>query len=205
MTYTATGQTVEEAVMTACKELSTTRDRVYVEIIEEGKKGFLGFGAKPAVVKVKKVVQPLEVVEQYVKDVLHHMGLTSAEVSVKQEGKDIFVSCETEEAGLLIGKRGATLSALQHIVQLVASQASEEYVSVQLDSGGYLEKRKETLQQLARRTADRVQQSGRAIKLEPMSAAERKIIHTALIGNKGISTTSQGNEPRRSVVISLTK
>ena len=105
--------------------------------------------------------------------------------------------------GILIGKRGQTLDSLQHLVSLVINKHSEEYIRVKLDTENYRERRKETLEQLAKNIAYKVKRTRRPVFLEPMNPYERRIIHSALQNDPYVTTHSEGEEPYRKVVVTL--
>jgi spoIIIJ-associated protein len=198
---TATGQTVEEAVMTALAQLNTTRDRAEVSIIDEGKKGLFGiFGSRPAVVNVTVKLDPFEEAKKFLLEVSQNMGV-DAQVEVIKEGKQVQFILTGEKIALLIGKRGQTLNSLQYLTQLVLNRTSEQYVTVMLDAEDYRKRRIETLTQLAERLALKAIKTGQNVALEPMPSYERKVIHTALVENKKIKTYSDGTEPHRHIVI----
>ena len=202
---TATGQSVEEAVNSALTQLNTTRDRAEITIVEEGKKGLLGiFGAKPAIVKVTLKPQPEEEAVKFLQSVLNEMNIPS-EVDAKVNGRNITITLTGEKIALAIGKRGQTLNSLQYLTQIVANRFSNQYISVVLDAEGYREKRRETLEQLASRLADKALKTRREVHLEPMPSFERKVIHSILSDIKQVETYSVGKEPNRALVIAPKK
>jgi spoIIIJ-associated protein len=198
---TATGQTVDEAVQSALVKLDATKDRVHVDIIDEGKKGIFGvFGSKPAIVKVSLVTDKTKEGENFILEVAGNMGLN---ISVNTINKDKEVSYELsgEKIAMLIGKRGQTLNALQYLVHLVVNRNVDQYKTVILDAEGYRQRRIETLKSLAERLAQKAIRTKKEVVLEPMPSYERKIIHTALQNNQDVSTHSDGVDPNRKVVI----
>ncbi|WP_110928041.1 RNA-binding cell elongation regulator Jag/EloR [Bacillus massiliglaciei] len=198
---TAAGRTVEEAVQSALTQLNTTRDRIEVAIIDEGKKGFFGvFGKRNAVIEAVLKPDAVEKTKEFLKNVSEKMGI-HADIEVRQEGKNVTFCLSGEKMALLIGKRGQTLNSLQYLAQLVANRYSKHYLNVWVDAGNYRIKRKEALVQLAERTAQKALKTGKAVSLEPMPSYERKIIHTALLRKDKIKTVSQGTEPYRHLVI----
>ncbi len=197
---TATGTTVEEAVQSALEQLQTSRDQVNVDVIDEGKKGFLGFGSKPAIVKVSILKDPVQDAELFIAEVAEKMG-APVETKTEVQNRDISIDLAGEKIALLIGKRGQTLNSLQYLVQLVVNRESDQFYTVLLDAEGYRDRRKETLETLAERLADKAVRTGKAVKLEPMPSYERKIIHTALQDHHKVKTDSNGNDPKRHVVI----
>lgn len=201
---TATGQTVVEAVKSALAQLETTEDRTEVSIIDEGKKGIFGFGSRPAIVKVTVKIDPVEEAQQFLLDVSEKMGV-AASIEVKREGKQVQFLLSGEKMALLIGKRGQTLNSLQYLTQLVINRFADQYYTVILDAEDYRKRRNETLIHLAERLAEKAQRTGQKVTLEPMPSYERKVIHTALMGNKRIKTYSDGVEPNRHIVITPNK
>jgi spoIIIJ-associated protein len=199
---TATAQTVEEAVNLALAQLNVSKERAEIIVIDEGKKGFLGiFGSRPAIVKAKLIYNPIEEAEKFLKSVIEKMGI-QANIQKRETDKNVEFILSGEQIALLIGKHGQTLNSLQLLAQLVANRHSEHYVHITLDAENYRARRKETLIQLAQKLADKAIKTGTEIKLEPLPAHERKIIHAALAERKGIKTYSVGTEPHRYVVIS---
>lgn len=198
---TATGQTVEAAVESALAQLETSKDRTEIQVIDGGKRGIFGiFGSRPAVVKVTMKIDPIEEAVNYLKKVANGLG-APIEVEVKQEGKQVLLTLTGQKIALLIGKRGQTLNSLQYLTQLVINRYSNQFFTVILDAEDYRKRRNETLIQLAERLAEKAFRTKREIALEPMPSYERKVIHTALIGNKKIKTYSDGTDPYRHIVI----
>lgn len=197
---TASGQTIDEAVKTALEQLHTTEDNVEIEIIDEGKKGVLGiFGTKRAVVRVAIAKNQIEQAEKFLKDVVENMQV-QVDVQTKEDGNHVTFDLTGEKIALLIGKRGQTLNALQYLTHLVLNKDGKQFYTATLDAEGYRERRKETLQALALKMADKAKRLNKKVALEPMPAYERKIIHSAL-QNSDVSTYSDGTDPHRHVVI----
>ncbi len=199
---TATGSTVEEAVQSALAQLETTEEQVEVKIIDEGKKGLFGlFGSRPVIVEVTEKPGAVQSAKNFLQNIVKNMGI-DAEIDIdEKDGRNVMFNISGEKMGLLIGKRGQTLNALQYLTQLVANRHSTHYVRVILNPEDYRERRKETLVRLAERLASRAKQLGEPVSLEPMPNYERKIIHTVLAENEDIETVSKGEEPNRYVVI----
>ena len=198
---TASGQTVDEAVQSALAQLNTTKDRVEVSVIDEGKKGFLGiFGSKLAIVSVKLAKDQIKETEKFIIEVSRNMEV---DVTLKTTVEDNHVKFELsgDKIALLIGKRGQTLNALQYLVQLIINKDSKQFYRVTLDSEGYRGRRKETLEALALKMADKAKRLNKKVALEPMPPYERKIIHSMLQNRKDISTYSDGVEPHRYIVV----
>lgn len=199
---TAKGQTVELAVEDALRQLNTSKDRVDINVVDEGKRGFLGlFGNRPAVVEVVLKKDPIQECEEYLRNVIHDMGV-EVEISKIVKGREIEFTISGDNVGVLIGKRGNTLNSLQYLTKLVANRNTKQYIGITLDAENYRSKRKSTLESLSYRLAKQVFNTKKRVILEPMPSFERKIIHQALSNHRGINTTSEGNEPHRHVVIS---
>ncbi len=202
---TATGLTVNEAVEKALRELKATKEEVTIDVIEEGKKGFLGvFGKKQAEVFVKLNKDPVKEAENFLTNVIRKMGI-DAKISKQQSGKNITFHLSGEKMAVLIGKRGQTLNSLQYLAQLVANRYTKQHLHITVDAENYREKRKVTLTQLATRIAKQVIKTSKEVSLEPMPSYERKIIHAALSDMKEVKTASVGEEPNRYLVIKPTQ
>lgn len=147
----------------------------------------------------------IEACEQFLKDVLKTMGM---EVEVKSEVDNdgaLCINMDGANMGILIGKRGQTLDSLQYLTNRVANKNQEGYVRVKLDTEDYRKRRKETLESLAKNIAYKVKRSRKPVSLEPMNPYERRIIHSALQGDRYVTTHSEGEEPYRRVVVTLKK
>ena len=284
-------KTVDDAITKACIELGISSDRLDIQVITEGSSGFLGFGSKPAVIKVRKKEESEEVKQETAeketeepvkapvkeapkapektekkdrpkaakggrkdssrkenarKDSPKKEASSAETVPVKEEipvekteeeiitmkasaskfldsvfkamelpvditmeyhkeTGSLDVSFEGEDMGILIGKRGQTLDSLQYLTSLVVNKDQKDYVRVKLDTEDYRKRRKETLENLAKNIAYKVRRTRKPVSLEPMNPYERRIIHSALQGNKYVETYSEGNEPYRHVVVALKK
>ena len=203
-----TGRTVEAAIADGAVQLGVPASRIQYEIIEAPKKGFLGFGEAPAKVKVFIEIGPEQTAIDYVNGIMDAMGISGITADVGRElnsdgGK--VIKMKGEEAGILIGRHGETLDALQYLSNLALSnkieQTGEECEKITLDIEGYRTRREETLKNLARRTADKVKKYRKNITLEPMTPYERRIIHSALQGDPKVMTASIGSDENRRVVI----
>ena len=201
-----TGKTVEEALKHALDELKLTKDKVDVEVIDEGSKGLFNLiGAKPAKVKVTAKPDSLDDAKTFLISVLNSMDI-NADIDIKEENDIIKINLKGPKMGLVIGYRGETLDSLQYLVSLVVNKNHENpYKRVVLDAENYRHKREETLIRVAQKTAYKVKKSGRPYKLEPMNPYERRIIHSALQEYTDINTYSEGEEPFRRIIISLKK
>ena len=277
-------KTVDEAITKACLDFETSSENLEIQVLFEGSSGFLGFGAKPAKINVrrKEVSLPEEPVieeavpvkeerkeapkeerkeakkefkseprrepkrepkkdarkaeafkedvkpqheerkvverteeeitavkadaEKFLSGVFKAMEL---EVEIKMEYKSAEGNLEIEflgeDMGILIGKRGQTLDSLQYLTSLVVNKGRQGYIRVKLDTEDYRNRRKETLENLAKSIAYKVRKTRKPVSLEPMNPYERRIIHSALQGNRYVETYSEGNEPYRHVVVKLKK
>lgn len=223
-------KSIDDAIELALSELGIERDKAEIEIIQEPAKGFLGIGAKEAVVKVTANTEktarnpgkenavvpsikkektsggvynldsPAENAKNFITDVLNAMGI-EVKVTSELKGDMIEVNLEGDNMGVVIGKRGDTLDSIQYLTSLVVNQKSEDYIKVSIDTENYREKREEALCALAQRLASKVGRTGRKFALEPMNPYERRIIHSNLQDNDEVTTYSIGQEPYRKVVI----
>ena len=201
-----TAKTVDDAITEACRTLSVTSDRLEYEVVEEGSAGFLGLHAKNAVIKARVKDSVQDRVATFLYDVFNAMNLT-ANVNIKfdEDSKEMDIDISGDDMSVLIGKRGATLDSLQYLASLVANKGTEEYLRVKVDTENYRERRKKTLENLAKNMAFKVKRSRRSLSLEPMNPYERRIIHSALQDDKFVTTHSEGDEPYRHVVITMKK
>lgn len=202
-------KSVNEAITEACRKLGVTSDRLDYEVIEEGSSGFLGIGSKPAIIKAAVKIEKLSLednAKKFLNDVFAAMNMTVVvEIKYDEENKEMDVDLSGDDMGVLIGKRGQTLDSLQYLVSLVVNKESEDYIRVKVDTENYRERRKETLENLAKNVAYKVKRTRRPVSLEPMNPYERRIIHSALQNDKYVATHSEGEEPFRKVVVTLKK
>ena len=199
-------KTVNDAIIEACQKLSVTSDKLEVEVVEEGSTGFLGIGSKPAVIKVKIKSSTKDIAKDFLKEVFEAMNMTVViEVKYNEEEKTMDIDLSGDEMGVLIGKRGQTLDSLQYLVSLVVNKDSEDYIRVKVDTENYRQRRKDTLENLAKNISYKVKRTKRAVSLEPMNPYEIRIIHSALQNDKYVTTHSEGEEPYRHVVVTIKK
>ena len=202
-----TGKTVDDAVTNSLIALETTSDKIEYEVLEKGSSGILGiFNSKPAKIRVRKKITMEDQVRGFLQGVFEAMKI-QVEISIqidKEEGT-MSIDLAGPEMGILIGKRGQTLDSLQYLTSLVANKSGEEYVRVKLDTENYRERRKETLEHLAKNIAYKVKRTKKSVSLEPMNPYERRVIHSALQNDKYVCTKSEGEEPFRHVVVILKK
>ncbi|MCL2499599.1 MAG: protein jag [Defluviitaleaceae bacterium] len=196
-----TGKTPEEAIAAALMVLDATKDDVTIEILDPGAKGGLfGIGGRPAMVAVTRNYDPVQSAKEFLREVTLAMGL-SVTIETTRKEKYLNINVVGENMGILIGKRGATLDALQYLTNLVVNRGGVPEFSVILDTENYRKRRRETLESLAQNLARKVKAIRKPVSLEPMSRYERHIIHTVLQNDRFIRTYSEGNEPFRHVVI----
>ena len=204
---------VEEAVEAALEELGVTEQEAEVEILQEAQRGLLGFGAHEAKVRVRVRHEPLatedldeqaEAAEEFLEGLLDRMGIDADIDHALVEGTmyvDILGGESAEDMGILIGKHGQTLDALQDVVRAAVQRRTESRCLVVVDVEDYRKRRRSQVAQRARQIAQRVKRSGRPERLEPMTPYERKIVHDAVGQLGGVESTSEGDEPDRRVVI----
>lgn len=199
-----TGKTIEDAIALALSELEVSIDRVDYEVLEAPSRGFLGFiGTKLAKVRViVKPIDPMKVAQDFLEEIFSLMKLEVNIEQITKEDTRIF-NIRGNDLGILIGKHGQTLDALQYLTNLTANRDAESKVRIVLDVEDYRQRRTDTLTRLASRLGDNVKRRGEKVVLEPMSSNERKIIHMALQNDQRIVTYSEGEEPYRKVVIAL--
>ncbi len=197
-------RSVDEAITEACQKLEVTSDKLIYEVVDEGRDGLFGIGAKPAVIKAKVGNTLPDTASEFLNDVFKAMDI-QAELKIEYDESDKSMDVEIlgEDMGILIGKRGQTLDSLQYLLSLVVNKEAEEYIRVKLDTENYRERRKKTLESLARNVAFKVKRSKRPTSLEPMNPYERRIIHSALQGDRYVTTHSEGEEPYRYVVVTI--
>lgn len=222
-----TGRTEDEALAAALEELGMERDDVSVQVVERAKSGFLGIGATPAIIRVEyeaadEPEEPSVPVEEktetkaapvdenpqyaeirkFLTGLLERMG-TEAEIEISpRDGKGVNVNLSGPNMGAVIGRRGETLDAIQHLTNYVINRGNEKHMHISVDAESYRAKREESLVRLAEKMAAKVIKYKRSMALEPMNSYERHIIHTALQNYEGVTTSSTGSEPNRRVVVS---
>lgn len=196
------GKTVDEAISAALEELGADIDEVEVTVLEEGSRGLFGIGGRQARVQVRLKHDPAGAGLRFLEDVFGQMAV-DVDVETLEDENSVMYRISGKDSGIVIGRRGETLDALQYLTSLVVNKHSNRYVRVTMDVENYREKREETLVRLARRLADKVVRFRRSISLEPMNPYERRIIHSALQNNEFVETYSVGEDPNRKVVIAL--
>ena len=197
-----TGKTVSDAITEATIALGTTSDQIEYEVVEEGSSGLLGLFSKNAVIRAKCKDTPEDTLKVFICEVLEKMDMPAEpKIEIDEEEKVISINLEGEDTGDLIGKRGATLDALQYLISIVANKDKEDYYRVKLDTKDFRARRQKTLENLAKNVASKVKRTRRKVVLEPMNPYERRVIHSYLQAEKNVTTKSEGEEPNRRVVI----
>lgn len=225
-TIKAEGKTTTEAIEKGLKELGVSKDRVEIKVLEEEKRSFYSILSprvvkveltlkdekKEEIVKKEKVkdvrkhnenMQEIENAKECIEEFLNKFLENKTNYEIKIENFDIYVDINGENLNYLIGYRGETINSIQVLLTALANKQSTQKIRVYLDIAGYREKRIKTLEDLAEKLARTVERTRKSVTLEPMSAYERKIIHTKLQNNSKVKTYSKGEEPYRKIVISL--
>lgn len=220
---TGVGKTIDKAVQNALDKLGLSEDQVEVKVIQKPESGVFGFfGKKDAIVEVtQKVVEPeipeeieeveIEVVEEPVIDKaekavefltqLFDTMEIDCEIEVQEDDDFLKINLIGDKMGILIGRRGQTLDAIQYLTSLAVNKEGDDYQRIIIDTENYRNKRQKTLEDLADKMANKALRYGRRVSLEPMNPAERRIIHARLQNNKNVTTYSEGQDPYRYIVI----
>lgn len=198
------GKNIDSALEKALKEFNTTKEKVNIEIIDQGSKGLFNvIGVKPARLRVSMKYDYIEEARNLISNILKCMGLI-AEISIVEKDNNIKINLYGNNMGLIIGYRGETLDSIQYLLSLVINKSHDiPHKKVVLDTENYRSKREETLKSVAVKSANRVTKTRKTLKLEPMNPYERRIIHSALQDNKLVRTHSEGEEPFRRIIIEL--
>jgi spoIIIJ-associated protein len=221
LTVEATGETVGEAKWAALRELerlnpAVDKASVRFEVVSEGERGLLGVGYAPArVVATAEALSRESVASAAPRDetdlasdvrslmerIVQELGVR-CDVDVREDVSGLHVDCHGDDVGAVIGRFGQTIDAIQYLVNAIVAKREGERVDVTIDAEGYRERRREMLERLALRSAERVLETGEAVELDAMSSVERKIVHLRLEDVEGVETSSAGAEPNRYVVVS---
>ncbi len=197
-------KTVSDAITEACQKLMVSSEKLEYVVVEEGSSGFLGIGSKPAVIKAKIKDTIEDKTKNFLNDVFKAMNLdVNIDLKYDELDRSMNIDLSGNEMGVLIGKRGQTLDSLQYLVSLVVNKDVEDYIRVKVDTENYRQRRRETLENLAKNIAYKVKRTKRPVSLEPMNPYERRIIHSALQNDRYVTTYSEGDEPFRHVVVAL--
>lgn len=208
----ASGRTVEEAITLALQRAGLTRDEAEIHVLDEGSRGVFGIGAREARVRVvpraaaweePADAATLQAATEIARTLLERMGF-AATVSAHATERGLAVEVRGEDLGLLIGRRGQGIEALEAVLSAMVQKATGARVVVELDVGGYRARRRQQLAEMAQRAARRAVAEGRPVHLPPMDARERRVVHTALSGNSRVATRSEGSGGDRHVVVEPT-
>lgn len=204
-------KTVEEAVERALEKLALSREEVEITVVQEGKSGILGIGSEDAIIKViptnqMEIVEdnPIKTAQAAIGKILELMGITATvetEQAVQEEAPGTIFNIVGEDLGILIGRRGQTLSSLQQIIRLITSHSSKNWIPLNIDVEGYHKRRYATLRGLSLRLAEQVRETGEIVTLEPMPANERRIVHLTLSDSPDVTTMSVGEGEERKITI----
>lgn len=202
-------KTVEEAIEIALKELGVGREEAEVEVLSKGRTGILGWGGEPARVRVRvrprgESQEQATLAVQSLEKLLRAMNIQATVVLKEQSatpGNPVALDIRGQDLGILIGRRGETLAALQFLVSLMVSRQVKARTRISVDVDGYRQRRQDSLRSLAMRLAEQVKSSGQPVTLEPMPARERRIIHLSLASHPTVTTASVGEGDGRRVTI----
>ncbi len=216
------GKTTEEAIHKACEELGAPREELEIEVLSNGSSGFLGMGAKNARIRatVKEKfpppaseVHPLralsdpqvaETARKPLQDILRLL-VVEATVDLKEESERILLDIKGDGSGLLIGRKGQTLDAIEYLINKIVHKDAEDKKRIVVDTENYRLRREDSLVKLAQRLAEKAKRLGRPVTISPMSAHDRRIVHLALQDDKTLRTWSTGSGLYRKVIISPEK
>ncbi len=202
------GKSTEEAIENACAHFQVSAEQLEIEIVSVGSPGLFGLGGRKAKIKAALREEPEELLLTAAKEILETLlerMQEKAAVSAHQEDDRISLRIETDDAGLLIGKQGQTLDALQYLVTKMLAKKSRRKVRISIDVEAYRARHNEALAHLAQKYGEKVKKSGKAITLSPMNPYDRRIVHMALQGDKDLKTMSRGEGLYKKVVISPAK
>ena len=198
-----TAKSTDEAIALALAELGATEDMVEIKILEEGTKGLFGIlGSKDSRVEVTLKQTAKSAAEDFLNDLFFAMGM-KVDVDINESDELLDINLSGDDMGIIIGKRGDTLDAIQYLTSLAVNRVDGPYKKVSIDTENYREKRKNALCALSGRIADKVSKTGRRHIFEPMNPYERRIIHASLQDHEIVHTYSIGEEPNRKVVVAL--
>lgn len=216
------GKTVEEAIQKACELLQAQRENLEIEILENGSSGFLGLGARKAQIRATLKEVPVESrkevselspsednhialeAQKTLKDLLERLEI-DAQIEIKEEAERIYLNIRGDGSGLLIGRKGQTLDALEYLLNKMVHKSQEGKKRIVLDTENYRARREESLVNLARRLGDKARKLGRPVTISPMNAHDRRIVHLALQDDRSLRTRSTGTGLFRKIVISPDK
>lgn len=197
------GKTLADAITNASVALGVASTDLKYEVVTEGSAGFLGMFAKPAVIKVQPKADMTERAKEFLGRLFDAMKVETEIKAQMEDEENMSIELSGPDMGILIGKRGQTLDSIQYLTSLYVNKESESYIRVKIDTENYRDRRKETLETLAKNIAYKVKRTRKSVYLEPMNPYERRIIHSALQNDKYVCTKSEGEEPYRKVVVML--
>jgi len=202
------GKTIDEAIELACTELNVPREKLEVEVLSSGSTGIFGIvGTKKAKIRAilkEPTVDLPALAEKVTREIIDLMGLEAA-IRTKADGNTVHLHFEGEKSGLLIGRRGQTLDALQYLITRILQRQVSDKVKLTLDSGDYRSRREEYLVDLALKMAEKAKTTGKPVVLSPLNAHDRRIIHLALEKDKSLKTISRGDGLVKKMIISVVK
>ena len=201
------GKTVDEAIEAACRELNVPREKLEIEVLAAGSTGIFGIvGTKKAKIKAilreekeskPEVARELQEVTQ---KILELMGLETA-LTIRQEGHTLSIVVEGDKSGMLIGRQGQTIDALQYLLSRIVTRLTPEKMKIVLDSGGYRQRQKKYLTGLALRMAEKAKKTGKPVVMGALNAHDRRIVHLALEKDKSLKTSSRGEGAMKKIII----
>lgn len=197
------GKNYEQALLKAEDKFGLSEEEMIIEVLNEGTKGILGIGGKSTKIEVIPYSYIAVYVEEFIIELLSHFNLDGVSVEASYNNNVVEVAIDSENNGVLIGKNGRTLNALILVVTQAARQQIGSYVKVSLNISNYKDARIKQLERIAHKVSRSVAKTKIEAKLEPMNSFERRVIHEYLSGDKFVTTTSEGDEPKRYVVIKL--
>ncbi len=199
------GKDFEQALLKAEEHFDLSEEEMIITVTQEGSKGILGIGAQPTIIDVKPFSYIVVFAEEYVREMITQIGISDATIDSTFSNNIITITVDSDNNGVLIGKNGRTLNSIVHLVTQALRTQLGEYIKVVVDVGNYKDARIKQLEQVARNVSRSVAKTKVEAKLEPMNSYERRIIHEYLSNDRFVFTTSEGEEPKRYVVIKLKK
>jgi spoIIIJ-associated protein len=201
------GKTVDEAIEDACRELNVPREKLEIEVLAAGSTGIFGIvGTKKARIKVllreekEETPEIASEIEEIARNILNLMGLETT-LTTRQEGRTLSIVVEDDKSGILIGRQGQTIDALQYLLSRMVTRLTPEKMKVVLDSGGYRQRQKKYLTGMAQRMAEKAKRTGKPVVMSALNAHDRRIIHLALEKDKGLKTSSRGEGAMKRIII----
>ncbi len=201
------GKTVDEAIEAACRELNLPRENLEIEVLAAGSTGIFGIvGTKKARIKVLRREEKEETpeiaseIQEIARNILNLMGLETT-LTTRQEGRTLSIVVEDDQSGILIGRQGQTIDALQYLLSRMVTRLTPEKMKVVVDSGGYRQRQKKYLTGMAQRMAEKAKRTGKPVVMSALNAHDRRIIHLALEKDKGLKTSSRGEGAMKRIII----